>query len=121
MRWVSQGLNPSYGLLATRRLLGLFFGCDRLCSLGRTDHQKRSRERSARQPPAPIDLRCVGIDQTFIRDRVIAVAGWLVTFDERDRAAGSMARNRSVVGLQRAIGQDAGFGHVSAERATGLD
>ena len=84
--------------LLTRRLFRPFFGCDRLCRLGRANHQKCSRVHCPRQPPASIDFRRVGIDQAFIEDRVIAAAGRLVTFDERDRAAGSMTGNRSVVG-----------------------
>src|SRR6266850_3502895 len=105
--------------LLTCRLFGPFFGCDRLCRLGRANHQKCSRQ--AWQPPSPIDLRRVSIDRAFINDLVIAVARWLVTFDERNHAAGSMARNRSFVDAQRATGRHAGFGHVPSERATGLD
>src|ERR1700722_8914231 len=115
------GLTHPTGFLLTRRLLDPFFGYDGLCSLGRADHQKCSRERNAWYPPAAVDFRRVGIDGAFIGDRAIAVARRLVTFNERDRAAGSMTRNRSVMGAYRATGHHAGLGHVSCERATGLD
>ena len=105
----------------TRRLPGLLFGCDRLCRLGRADHQKCSRRRRARQPPAPVDFRRVGIDRAFVGDRVVAIAGRLVTLDEGDCAARAMTRNRRVVGAERAARCGAGFSHVPSERATGFD
>jgi hypothetical protein len=117
---IDAAVRADRGYSLTRRFLGRFIGCDRLCRLGRANHQECSRQ--PWQPPAPIDFRRVSIDHAFISDRVIAAARWLVTFDERDRAAGSMARNRGVVGAaHQAAGPDAGFGHVSAERATGID
>ena len=74
-----------------------------------------------RQPPAPVNFRRLGVDRAFVKDGAKAITMWLITFDERNRAARPMTRNRGVVGADGTSGVGAGLGHVSGERATGFD